>query len=192
MASEVSTSQPGTPVVSLFRVLTGIAGLIALIVGVLILVWPGRTAQVGTGIVAVYAIVAGIVYFATGLFASEVGIWSRIGRIILGILFVAAGLIIFLNLATAAVWLLTFIGIVVGILWIIDGVVSLSSLSSASNKAIVVIFAIISILAGLFLVFTPVWGGAVLWIVLGISLIVLGIVRIVAGFTVKGLDANAA
>ena len=80
------------------RTALGLGGVIALIVGILILVWPGRTAMVVAAIIAVYAIVGGLVYAGLGIFSKTMGGWARIGHIVLGILFVVAGIIALTNL----------------------------------------------------------------------------------------------
>ena len=59
------------------RTALGIAGVLSLIVGILILVWPGRTAMVVTAIIAIYAIVGGLVYGGLGIFSKSMGGWSR-------------------------------------------------------------------------------------------------------------------
>ena len=165
------------------RTALGIGGVLAVIVGILILVWPGKTAMVVTAIIAIYAIAAGLVYAGLGIFSKNRGGWSRIGHIVLGIVFIIAGIVAFLNLGQATAWLAFFLGILVGILWIIEGVVALSTLGDAASKGWTVFFAIISIIAGIVLLFSPLWGAAVLWWLLGIALIVLGIVQIVRAFT---------
>ena len=42
---------------------------------------------------------------------------------------------------------------------------------------------VISIIAGIVLLFSPVLGAAALWVLMGISLIVLGIVQVIRAFT---------
>jgi uncharacterized membrane protein HdeD (DUF308 family) len=169
------------------RTALGIGGVLALIVGILILVWPAKTAMVVTAIIAIYAIAGGLVYAGLGIFSKSMGGWSRVGHIVLGILFIVAGIIAFANLADTTGWFAVFIGILVGIMWIVEGVVSLTTLGGSSSKVWSVIFAIISIIAGIMLLFSPLWGAAVLWWLLGISLVVLGIVQIVRAFTFRGL-----
>ena len=44
------------------RTALGIGGVLSVIAGVLILVWPGQSAAVITAIIAIYAIAAGLVY----------------------------------------------------------------------------------------------------------------------------------
>jgi len=165
------------------RTALGIGGVLAVIAGILILVWPGKTAMFVTAIIAIYAIAAGLVYAGLGIFSKAKGGWARVGHILLGILFIIAGVVALFNLGQTAVWLALFIGILVGILWIVEGIVSLSTLSDAGSKGWTIFFAILSIIAGLVVLFSPIWGTVVLWWLLGISLIVLGIINIVRAFT---------
>ena len=51
------------------------------------------------------------------------------------------------------------------------------------SKVWSIIFAVISIIAGIVLLFSPLWGAAILWWLLGIALIVLGIINVVRAFT---------
>ncbi|MGQ3255962.1 MAG: DUF308 domain-containing protein, partial [Microbacterium aurantiacum] len=90
------------------------------------------------------------------------------------------------NLGQTTVWLALFLGILVGIMWIVEGIVALSTLGDAASKGWSIAFAILSIIAGLVLLFSPIWGAVVLWWLIGISLIVLGLVNIIRAFTFKG------
>lgn len=176
--------------VTAIRTALGISGALSLIIGILILVWPGRAAMVVTAIIAVYAIVAGLIYAALGVFSKSLGGWSRVGHIVLGVLFVIAGIVAFFNLGATTAYLAVFIGILVGILWIIEGVVSLTTLGTAGSRGWTIFFAIVSIVAGVFLLFAPGLGAATLWLLIGIALLVLGVFQIVRAFTFgKGVAA---
>ncbi len=165
------------------RTALGIGGILAILLGLAILIWPGKSASVVTILIAIYAIVGGLVYAGLGIFSRGMRAWPRIGHILLGVVFIVAGVIAFANLGQATAWLAFFIGILVGVMWIVEGIVSLTTLGDAASKVWTVIFAIISIIAGIFLIFSPVWGAAILWWILGIALIVLGIVNLVRAFT---------
>jgi len=178
-----STSFLGKSEVNGIRTALGVGGVLLVILGVLILVWPGKTAVVVTAMFAIYAIAVGLVYIGLGIFSRRKGGWSRIGHIVLGVLFVIAGVVAFSNLGVTAAWFATFVGILVGIMWIIEGVVSLSTIGDASSKAWTLVFALISIIAGITLLFSPLWGALVLWWIFGISAVVLGVVQIVRAFT---------
>lgn len=178
----MSTESARATLTNGIRTALGVSGLLALIVGILILVWPGKTAVVVAAIIAIYAIVGGIVYASIGIFSKTMGGWGRVGHIILGILFIVAGIVAFTNLTLTTELLAVLLGILVGIMWIIEGIVALTTLGDNSSKVWSIIFAILSIIAGVILLFAPLWGAVVLWWLLGISLVVLGIVNIVRAF----------
>ena len=61
----------------------------------------------------------------------------------------------------------------------------------APSRGWAIFFGILIVVAGIVLLFSPLWGAIVLFIIAGISLIVLGIVQIVRAFTF-GRGATAA
>ena len=165
------------------RAALGFGGLLSAILGILILVWPGKTAAVVALFIAIYVLTAGLIYIVLGIFSSEKSGWSRIGHIVLGVLFLIAGIGAILRPGVTAAFLATFIGLLVGILWIIEGIVSLSTLGDASSKGWTIFFAILSVVAGVVLLFSPFYGAALLWWLLGVWFIVLGDFQIARAFT---------
>ena len=112
-----------------------------------------NAAFVVTVVIAIYAIAAGLVYAGLGIFSKSEGGWSRVGHIALGILFIIAGIVALVNLQQTTAWLAIFIAILVGIMWIVEGIVALSTLGDARRRCWSIFFAIISIIAGLYLLF---------------------------------------
>ncbi|MBZ4486449.1 DUF308 domain-containing protein [Microbacterium sp. cx-55] len=178
----MTTASAEKSVVGGIRTALGIGGAVALIVGILILVWPLKTAAVGTAIIAVYAIVTGLVYAGIGVFSKTLSGWARVGHIVLGVLFVVAGVIALANLGDTTVFLAIFVGVFVGVTWIVEGVVALTTLGSAGSRGWTVFFAIVSLLAGVTLLFSPLYV-ALLWLFVGVSLVLLGILQIIRAFT---------
>lgn len=171
-------SSTTSPAVGAVRTALGVSGALSLVIGLLVLLWPDRTAQVLVGIVSIYVIIAGLVNIGIGLFWRSG--WARIGYIVLGVLFIVAGIFSFANLAATTAWFGIFIGTLVGILWIIEGVVSLTTVGHNSKaRAWTIFFAIISILAGVVLLFSPLLGAVTLLLLIGISLVILGVFQIV-------------
>ncbi|MGO1544031.1 MAG: HdeD family acid-resistance protein [Gulosibacter sp.] len=160
------------------RAALGLGGLLAAIVGVLILVWPGKTAMVVAIIFGIYAVIMGLVYIGLGVRAGDRGWLSRIGHLLLGVLFLVAGAVALLNLGATTVWLALMLGIVIGTMWIFEGIVAFLTLKGAESKLWTGIFAALSIIAGVMLVLSPFYIVA-LWWMLGISFVVLGIAQIV-------------
>ncbi len=165
------------------RTALGLGGLLALVAGFVIVFQPVGAAKFVTLVLAVYAIAAGLVYIGLGVFAAGKTGWARIGHILLGLVFIAAGIVAFANPAPTTAWLAVIVAIMVGIAWVIEGVVALSTLSLAASKGWTVFFAIVSIIAGIYLMFSPILGALTLWWILGIALIVIGIVNIFRAFS---------
>ncbi|WP_217183880.1 HdeD family acid-resistance protein [Streptomyces sp. AC495_CC817] len=171
------------------RVSLAVSGVISLIAGIILLVWPVKSAVVVTGIFAAYLIVAGLVYAGLGIFSSSKGGWARVGHIALGVLYVAAGVIAFANLTEAALTLAFITVIFIGVSWLFDGIVSLTLLSSDGSRVWTIIYSVLSIIAGIYVLFNVLAAGIVLWIFLGASLVVLGIIQIIRAITL-GKDAK--
>lgn len=165
------------------RVTLALAGTVSLIVGIVILVWPGKSALFVTGLIATYLVVVGLVYVGLGIFSREKTGWTRVGHIVLGLLYVVAGIAAFVNLTVAAVTLAIFLAILVGVSWILDGIVSLSFLGDAASKGWTLFYALISIVGGVVVLFSPIYGAVILWWILGITLVVLGVLQIVRAIT---------
>ncbi|OJX70209.1 MAG: hypothetical protein BGO95_04225 [Micrococcales bacterium 73-13] len=173
--SEVTIPQRGA------RLALVIGGVVSVLFGAAILVWPTKAAVVVTAIIAIYAIIAGIVYAGMGLFTKGLGFGGRLGHIILGILYVVAGAFAFAELQQSAAFLALFITLMLGVLWIVEGFASLFTIGSAGSKLFTVLFAIVSIVAGFTLVTSPLWGAVFLWWFLGIALVVLGVLNVFRG-----------
>ena len=185
-------SEPLTEAKSLFksiRVTLAVAGVLALIAGIVLLVWPVKSAVIVTAIFASYLVIAGLVYIGLGIFSSTKGGWARVGHIVLGLLYIAAGIIAFFNLNVAAATLAFVVVIFIGVSWIIDGIVALTLLGSDGSRVWTLLYAILSIIAGIIVLFSPLIAGFAFWLLLGISLVILGIVQIVRAITL-GKDAK--
>lgn len=176
--------------VNTIRATLGIAGVVALIFGILITFWPDKTAVALAWLLGLYFLIAGVVYLGLGIFSRGISGGSRALDIILGLLFVVGGLIVVLNPSQSAVVIGIFLGVFIGILWIVEGVVALVQ---SGGRGWTVFFGILSLIAGIILLFSPLWGAVFLFWFGGIALIVLGIVQIVRAFTFgKGARAAAA
>lgn len=162
-----------------------IGGLAAVGFGIAVLAWPTKAAVALTGVIAVYAIVAGIVYAALGIFSKGLGAGGRIGHLLLGVLYVIAGIYAFSSLQQSAAFLALFITIMVGVMWVIEGFTALLSLGQSGSKIVTIIFAILSVIAGFTLLSSPLWGAVFLWWFLAVSLIVLGALNVIRAFTGK-------
>lgn len=165
------------------RIALGVSGAAALIIGLLITFWPKGAAAGIAVLLGIYLLIAGIAYLGIGIFSRGIGGWARVLDIILGIVFIVAAVLAFTNISGTAQVLAVFLGVLVGIAWIIEGVVALVQIGDARSKAWSIFFGLLSIVAGVVLLFSPLWGAVLLFILTGIGLIVLGVIQIVRAFT---------
>jgi uncharacterized membrane protein HdeD (DUF308 family) len=169
--------------VNAIRVTLGITGAVALIVGIFITFWPKDSAMVIAVLIGIWLIIAGLAYAGLGIFSKGISGGARALDIILGILFVVGGVLALANIAQATAFLAVFLGVLVGIAWIVEGIVTLVQSGDAPSRAWAIFFGILSVIAGIVLLFSPLWGAVILFIITGIGLIVLGIIQIVRAFT---------
>ncbi|GGI48281.1 uncharacterized membrane protein HdeD (DUF308 family) [Agromyces flavus] len=169
--------------VNTIRVALGVTGVLALLAGIFITFWPKNAAIFLTVLLGIYFVIAGLAYVGLGIFSRGISGGARALDIILGVLFVIGGVLMLSSPSDSAVVIGIFLGVLIGILWIIEGAVALAQSGSSSSRGWSIFFGILSIIAGIVLLFSPVWGVVILFWVLGIALIVLGIVQIVRAFT---------
>jgi uncharacterized membrane protein HdeD (DUF308 family) len=164
------------------RAALGISGLVSLVIGIVILVWPLKTAIVIAGFIAAYAAIAGLVNIAIGIFSRKLGGWPRVGYLVLGAVFLVSAVVAFANLSATAAGLAVLLGIIVGISWIVEGIVGITMIGDATSKVWTIIYAIISVVAGVAMLTSPLWAAAFLFWLLGISLVVMGVIQLVRAF----------
>ncbi len=168
--------------VSAVRTTLGLLGVAAIVIGALILFAPARTAVAIAWLLGIYWIVAGVGYVAVGIFAKGVKAGTRVLDIILGVLMVIAGIIVVANPSESAIFLGLFLGIYLGVLWVVEGIITLVQSGDAPSRAWAIVFGIISVIAGIALFFSPLWGIEILFWWTGIALVILGIVQLVRAF----------
>lgn len=86
-AFELDLKNVEKSVINTVRAAIGVSGAVSVVIGLLILVWPVKTAVVVAGITAVYAVMAGVVNLAIGIFSRRLGGWARVGYLVLGAVF---------------------------------------------------------------------------------------------------------
>ncbi len=157
-----------------------IAGIVALVLGIMVLAWPKEVMWIATLGVALYAISAGLFYTITGIRAKDDKQWRRISRIAAGVAFMAVGVVMASFLGASSAVLVNVLGIMLGVLWIVEGVTALMLLKGGtSTSTLTIIYAVVAVAVGVVLLLTPVWGPGVLQWMVGFGLAGLGIAQIV-------------
>lgn len=170
-----------------------VSGIVALVAGLAILIWPVKAAVAVTVLIALYAIVAGVANLALALFAHELGGWFRAAVAVLGALYLAAGVAAFLNLDAATVALAAVFALILGIAWIVDGVFALTTLGVdrhayspvRRSRGWTIAFGLLSVVAGVLVIFAPLWAALWVWLFVGAALVLFGVVQIVRAATLE-------
>ena len=130
-----------------------------------------------------YFVVSGVIRIVTAVV--ELGLpggW-RVLDILIGVLLTVGGVIVLKNAALSGATLAVLITMVVGLGWMMEGVMALVESWRMPSSGWAVVYALLSIVAGFIVLFSPVSSTA--WLILfgGCALIVLGVVAIVRAFT---------
>jgi len=170
------------------RLTFGIAGAVAVIVGVLLLVWPQHTIPVLAFLFGIYLVITGGVRLVLGIFGRSLGTGHRVLNVLLGTLLVVGGVIALRDTAVASATLLLIVAIVVGVAWIVEGIMSITESGASRKQGWSVAYGVISILGGVAVLAVPSWSGFWLLMVAAVILIVLGLLGLMRAFTF-GRDA---
>jgi Uncharacterized conserved protein len=179
----IDAKQLTASAISGIRAAFGVGGAVALILGIMLLVWPGKTFAVAAVLLGIYFLIAGIVRLALGVFSRGIGGGMRTLDILLGLLLIIAGIIALRNAAVTGAALLILLVAVIGVGWIIEGVLAIVESGGAASRGWAIMLGALSVLAGIIVLAIPGWSAV--WLVLysGIALIVLGIIGIMRAFT---------
>jgi uncharacterized membrane protein HdeD (DUF308 family) len=162
--------------VNAFRIAFGILGAISLILGVLLLIWPGRTIASGAALIGIYLLATAIVRLAVATFAQGLPASTRTFDIIVGLILLVLGIFTLRNLATSSAALLLVVVIVIGTGWIAEGVYAVVQFRDTPAPVWSIVAGILSVISGVVVLVVPGISAAFLIVFSAIVLIVLGIV----------------
>lgn len=165
------------------RIAFGVSGVAALILGIVLLIQPARTLAAVAMLLGIYFLISGVVRLAMGIFSRGISGGLRTLDILFGVLLIVAGVIALKNIAASTAALLILIVAVIGIGWIIEGVLAIVESRGARSTGWAITFGIVSIIAGIVVLAIPGWTALWLVTVSGILLIVLGVIGIIRAFT---------
>jgi len=180
---ELDPSTLGKGGINAVRAAFGLVGILALLLGISLLVWPEVTVAVVAGIAGIYFIIAGIARLALAIFSQGLSGGHRVLGVVLGLVVLLAGIIVLRNIDTATTVLVLIAVIAIGIGWIVDGVMALVESGRGKSNGIGIAFGIFSILAGVVVLVWPEFTALAFAILVGLTLSILGVVGIVRAFT---------
>ncbi|MEU7765835.1 HdeD family acid-resistance protein [Nocardia sp. NPDC049190] len=160
-----------------------LTGILAVILGILILVWPGLTLAAAGIIFGVYLVVFGFLQLIAA-FGAPAAIGFRVLAFISGVLSIVIGVFCFRD-ELASILLL---GLWIGIGWLFRGVALLMAALSESGlpgRWWQAFLGVLTAIAGVVLIVWPVRSVATLAVVAGVWLIVLGVIEIIVALGVR-------
>ncbi|MCC9197103.1 DUF308 domain-containing protein [Arthrobacter sp. zg-Y820] len=164
-----------------------LTGALSIVLGVLVLFWPEATLDVVAFLFGLYFLVSGAVRVVTGIVTPLSG-GLRVLNILTGVLLFVVGVVAMRNPLAS----LTVLGMVIGIAWIIEGIMALTEIESGGSRWYAITYGVISVIAGVVVLFLPVGSLAAFVIFGGIFLVVLGIVEVVRALSFgRGLPLSA-
>lgn len=158
-------------------------GVLALGLGIALLAWPGKTIIALAMILGAYLLVEGVIRIVMALVTPLIHAGSRLLSILFGVLFILGGVVMMRNPGLSGETLLVVVAIIIGVAWIMEGVLALLESGSAQSRGWAIAFGIISLLAGIIVLVTPAWSAVMLMVFTGASMVVMGIVSLVRAFT---------
>ena len=165
------------------RIAFGVSGAAALILGVILLLWPTKTLAVVAVFLGINFVLTGAIKIAIGIFSHSLSAGTRILDVLLGLFILVAGIIALRNSAATGEALMIFTVIMIGIGWIIEGIIAMAEAGKSSSRLWAIIFGAISVSAGVVVLAIPTWTAAWLLLITAIMLIVLGVVGLIRAFT---------
>lgn len=161
--------------------LTGVASLI---LGILVLIWPGASLLAAGVLFGVYLLVSGVFQLVSA-FGTHRATSLRVLAFISGTISILLGLFCFRGPMQSTLLLALWIGIG----WLIRGVTQ--TLAAFSDKTMPargwqIFLGIVTFIAGIVLIDSPFQSVAVLTLIAGIWLVVVGIVEIITAFRIRG------
>ncbi|MFF0747042.1 DUF308 domain-containing protein [Streptomyces sp. NPDC004111] len=159
------------------------AGALSLVLGVMVLAWPGATLLVAASFFGAYLLVSGVLQLIAA-FGTHVTAAMRVMAFISGALSILLGLFCF----RSAMQSLLLLGLWIGIGWLFRGITQ--TIAAAADRDMPargwqVCLGILSALAGIVLITSPLDSVAVLTVVGGCWLVAVGIVEIITGFRIR-------
>ena len=161
----------------------GIIGVIAIVLGLALFIWPGATLKIAAIALGAYFVISGVVRIVTAIV--ELGLpggW-RVLDVFVGILLTFGGVVVVRNYGMTGQTLALLITLMVGFGWIMEGVLSLVESWRIPHSGWAIAYAIISIIAGFVVLMSPLSSAVFMIIFGGCAMVVMGITSVIRAFT---------
>lgn len=164
-------------------------GILTLIAGILVLVWPSQTLLVLAVLFGIQLIISGIFRFVAALASEDLTGGTRVLLALLGVLSIIIGLWAVRHVLLTLLALTVFLGIY----WVVNGVIEIFTAIShrdMPDRGWSAVMGILSIIAGIIVLAFPGLTLLGLAVILGIWLLVFGIMEMTAAFRLRELASG--
>ena len=166
-------------------------GVLTIVLGAMVLVWPGPTILVAATMLGVYLLISGLAELFLA-FTSSQSAATRVTLFLTGALSLVLAILSFRHFGDEYAVLLLSVWIGTGFLFlgVSENAVALSE-RALPGRGWYVVLGIMFMIAGVIVLVWPFDSIVVLTFVVGVALVVLGLIRIVQAFQIRS-DTNAA
>ncbi|MGW0206813.1 HdeD family acid-resistance protein [Streptomyces sp. NPDC003233] len=161
-----------------------VTGTASLVLGVLVLGWPGPSLLVAGVLFGLYLLTSGV-FQLVAAFGTHRATSLRVLAFISGALSILLGLLCFRGPMQS----ILLLGLWIGIGWLIRGItqtIAAAQDSRMPGRGWQILLGVLTFVAGIVLIDAPFRSVAVLTLVAGVWLLVVGIVEIVTAFSIRG------
>lgn len=164
------------------RTVYAVIGVLAVVMGAAVLFWPVKTLAVVAIALGVYFLFSGVFHIVSAIVDLGLPAGWRALDILVGVILCVGGVIMLKNSVLSGQALVVMMTVVIGIGWIVEGVLALAESWRLPGSGWAMLYAVISILAGIVVLMSPV--SATLWLIIfvGVALVVIGVSSIVRAF----------
>jgi uncharacterized membrane protein HdeD (DUF308 family) len=159
--------------------------------GLIVVAWPHATLKVIAILLGIQLLVFGLAGLVSGLTAREDGGGMRAAYVVLGLLGILVGLYFIRHLSVTV----ALLAILVGLFWVMHGIVDLMVAAVAGpvpGRWVRAVAGLISLVAGLIVIFKPTESLKFLLVVLGIYLMLYGLILAFWAIQARRYSAQAA
>ena len=158
-----------------------VMGILSIILGILVVVYPGATIVTVAIFFAAWLFVSGI-FSLVGAFTRDGDTGSRVLTAVLGVLSIIVGFAL-LREPFQSVEVFIF---VLGIFWLVQGIMTfVAAFAHKQGRNWRIFSGILGILAGIIILVYPISSAVTLALIGGIWLVILGVTQIIAGFQLR-------
>ncbi|NUT33318.1 MAG: HdeD family acid-resistance protein [Hamadaea sp.] len=165
-------------ILSTWRQMSLVGGIVSILLGIVLLLWPGRTLLVVASLLGLWLIILGIIRLADAVTGRELPGSSRWFSVLAGVVYLLAGIVVLANLDAS----LKFFALLIGLIWIFSGaseiIAGITRVRGAAQKAGAIIIGLVNVALGLLVLFWPGISLVVLVWITAIWLIVIGLIQL--------------